>query len=182
MVDSRRPSHKCFCIPRLVSSLSSGNPTGTPSWYLKFCSWVSYGWSFRYKENIPKGTESLLLARDVKNVEGFCCTCHTSQVIGKTNQNPPAVPLKPIPLSTEPYCHVMWGPFLKLSRDTSIFSPSCIHPLIFQRPFLSGTLKLQKLPRYQSSSLPYFGFINLSNWTNVWTFCLTYFKKSKAHL
>ena len=42
-----------------------------------------------------------------KDVKDFCRTCHTCQVIGKPNQKPPAAPLKPIPVSTEPFSHVI---------------------------------------------------------------------------
>ena len=42
-----------------------------------------------------------------KDVKRFCRTCHTCQMVGKPNQNPPLAPLKPIPVTTEPFSHVI---------------------------------------------------------------------------
>ena len=40
------------------------------------------------------------LRKDVKN---YCRTCHTCQLVGKPNQKPPPAPLKPIPVTNEPF-------------------------------------------------------------------------------
>ena len=42
-----------------------------------------------------------------KDVKHFCRTCHTCQMIGKLNQRPPPAPLKPIPVSAEPFSQVI---------------------------------------------------------------------------
>ena len=42
-----------------------------------------------------------------KDVKQFCRTCHTCQLVGKPNQKPPPAPLKPIPVTTEPFSHVI---------------------------------------------------------------------------
>ena len=42
-----------------------------------------------------------------KDVKAFCRTCHTCQMVRKPNQRPPAAPLKPIPVSAEPFSHVI---------------------------------------------------------------------------
>ena len=42
-----------------------------------------------------------------KDVKAFCRTCHTCQMVGKSNQRPPATPLKPIPVSANPFSHVI---------------------------------------------------------------------------
>jgi len=44
------------------------------------------------------------ISRDVKK---FCNSCHTCQVVGKANQKPKVVPLKPIPIAKEPFSHVI---------------------------------------------------------------------------
>ena len=42
-----------------------------------------------------------------KDVKKFCRSCHACQVVGKPNQKPKAVPLKPIPVAGEPFSHVI---------------------------------------------------------------------------
>ena len=38
-----------------------------------------------------------------KDMANFCKVCHTCQIVGKPNQHPPNVPLKPIPAVEEPF-------------------------------------------------------------------------------
>ena len=42
-----------------------------------------------------------------KDVKHFCRSCHTCQVLGKPNQKPKAIPLRPIPVAKKPFSHVI---------------------------------------------------------------------------
>ena len=44
------------------------------------------------------------ISRDVKE---FCRSCHTCQVVGKANQRPKVAPLRSIPVTKEPFSHVI---------------------------------------------------------------------------
>jgi len=44
------------------------------------------------------------ISRDAKK---FCKSCYTCQVVGKANQKPKVVPLKPIPVAKEPFSHMI---------------------------------------------------------------------------
>ncbi|KAL2102544.1 hypothetical protein ACEWY4_001712 [Coilia grayii] len=43
----------------------------------------------------------------MRDVAKFCKTCHLCQVVGKPNQVIPPAPLQPIPVSSEPFAHVI---------------------------------------------------------------------------
>ena len=42
-----------------------------------------------------------------RSVADYCRTCHTCQLVGKPNQDPPKAPLKPIPTVEEPFSRVI---------------------------------------------------------------------------
>ena len=42
-----------------------------------------------------------------KDVVKFCRSCHTCQMVGKSNQSPPKAPLKPIPAFEEPFSRIL---------------------------------------------------------------------------
>ena len=57
-----------------------------------------------------------------KDVVKFCRSCHTCQVVGKPNQNPPVAPLRPIPTVEEPFSRVLVdcvGPLPKTKSGNS---------------------------------------------------------------
>ena len=42
-----------------------------------------------------------------QSLADYCKTCHTCQMVGKPNQDPPEAPLKPIPIFNEPFSRVI---------------------------------------------------------------------------
>ena len=78
------------------------------------------------------------------DVKEFCRNCHTCQVVGKANQKLQVAPLKPIPVTKEPFSHVIIdcvGPLSKTEGGNQLL---CVLSLGFQRPLHCRTLRLHK--------------------------------------
>ena len=95
-----------------------------------------------------------------KDVKAFCRTCHTCQMVGKPNQRPPAAPLKPIPVSTEPFSHVLIdcvGPLPKTKEENQYLLTIMCSSTCFLEAIPLRNIKAPKIAKALIKFLTLFG-------------------------
>ena len=115
------------------------------------------------------------------DVQEYCKSCHTCQMVGKPNQNIPKARLKPIPAFEEPFSRILVdcvGPLPKSKSGCQYLLTIMCASTRFVEAIPLKNIKTKTIIQALTNSFALWGFQCRSSQIKAQISCLVYFNKS----